>query len=60
MKRARTDRVTAAAVSRGLAASRLGDVRKGVKVMTERRVPPDVITRVFLAPQRRRATDWKR
>ena len=59
MKHARMDKKLEAAVNRGLAAALLTDIRAGVKVMTEEGVPPDVMVRVFLAPQQRRATDWK-
>jgi hypothetical protein len=60
MKFVRADKKLDAAVNRGLAAALLFDVPTGVKVMTDQGVPSDVMTRVFLAPQQRRATDWKR
>ncbi len=59
MKRMRSDKKTEAAVNRGLAAALLGDVPTGVKLMTELGVPADVVARVFLAPQLRRAGDWR-
>jgi len=60
MKFVRADKKLDAAVNRGLAAALLFDVPTGVKVMTDQGVPAEVMTRVFLAPQQRRATDWKR
>lgn len=59
IKHVRLDRKLEAAVNRGLAAALLTDVRTGVKVMSEEGVPAEVMARVFLAPQQRRATDWK-
>ncbi len=59
MKRLRNDKKTEAAVNKGLAASLLIDVPTGIKVMTELGVPAEVVSRVFLAPQLRRATDWR-
>lgn len=59
MKFVRTDKKLDAAVNKGLAAALLFDVPTGIKVMTDQGVPPDVMVRVFLAPQQRRATDWK-
>lgn len=60
MKQARVDKKLEAAVNRGLAAALLADIRAGVKVMVEEGVPADVMVRVFLAPQQRRASDWRR
>ena len=60
MKYVRVDKKLDAAVNRGLAAALLFDVPTGIKVMSEQGVPADVMTRVFLAPQQRRASDWKR
>jgi hypothetical protein len=60
MKYARTDRKLETAVNRGLAAAMLADVRAGIKVMSEEGVPAEVMARVILSPQQRRATDWKR
>jgi hypothetical protein len=59
MKYVRADKKLDAAVNRGLAAALLFDVSTGVKVMSDQGVPSDVMMRVFLAPQQRRATDWK-
>ncbi|MGE5465856.1 MAG: hypothetical protein ACM3Y9_00355 [Ignavibacteria bacterium] len=60
MQEARSDKKTAAAVNRGLAAALLANVKAGVKLMTEEGVPADVMARVVLAPLRRRASDWRR
>jgi hypothetical protein len=59
MKYVRADKKLDAAVNRGLAAALLFDVPTGVKVMSDQGVPSDVMMRVFLAPQQRRASDWK-
>ena len=59
MKFVRADKELNAAVNKGLAAALLVDVRTGIKVMSDLGVPPDVMVRVFLAPQQRRADDWK-
>jgi hypothetical protein len=59
MKNVRVDKKLDAAVNKGLAAALLFDVPTGIKVMTEQGVPSDIMTRVFLAPQQRRDTDWK-
>ena len=59
MKYVRADKKLDAAVNKGLAAALLFDVPTGVKVMSDQGVPSDVMTRVFLAPQQRRASDWK-
>jgi hypothetical protein len=59
VKNARLDKKLDAAVNRGLAAALLINVPAGVKVMIDEGVPPEVMNRVFLAPQRRRTTDWK-
>jgi len=59
MKYIRADKKLDAAVNRGLAAALLFDVPTGVKVMSDQGVPSDVMMRVFLAPQQRRASDWK-
>ena len=59
MRRMRVDKKIEIAVNRGLAAALLADIRAGVRVMSEEGVPADVMTRVLLAPQQRRATDWK-
>lgn len=55
----RLDKITAAAVNKGLATALMVNVKTGVKVMSEAGVPPSVVTRVVLNPQRRRASDWK-
>jgi hypothetical protein len=47
------------AINKALAAALLIDVRAGLKIMVDAAVPPAVVARVFLAPQQRRATDWK-
>lgn len=60
MNHVRRDTKTDTAVNRGLAVAMLVDLSAGVKLMTEAGVPPSVIARVCLAPQQRRATDWKR
>lgn len=60
MNDARLDTRTAAAVNKGLATALLVDVQTGVKEMSEAGVPPEVTVRIFLNPQQRRATDWKR
>ncbi|HZV54847.1 MAG TPA: hypothetical protein VFF82_07905 [Rhodocyclaceae bacterium] len=60
MKYTRLDRKLEIAVNRGLAAALLADVHAGVRLMNDERVPPDVVARVILDPQRRRASDWKR
>lgn len=60
MKYIRADKKLDAAVNRGLAAALLFDVPTGVRVMSDQGVPSDVMMRVFLAPQQRRDTDWKR
>jgi len=59
VKNARFDKKLDAAVNRGLAAALLINVPAGVKVMADEGVPPEVMARVFLTPQRRRTTDWK-
>jgi len=59
MKRDRVDSKLDVAINRGLAAALLVDVPAGVKVMIDHGVPPHVVTRVFLTPQQRRASDWK-
>ena len=59
MKYVRADKKLDAAVNKGLAAALLFDVPTGVKVMSDLGVPSDVMVRVFLAPERRRTTDWK-
>ena len=59
MKRVRVDTKLDSAINKGLAAAMLVNVGAGVKVMIDEGVPPEVVTRVFLAPQRRRASDWK-
>ena len=59
MKYVRADKKLDAAVNRGLAAALLFDVPTGVRVMSDQGVPSDVMMRVFLAPQQRRASDWK-
>jgi len=48
-----------AVVNQGLAAALLVDLDAGVKIMSTGGVPAEVILRVFLKPQQRRATDWK-
>lgn len=60
MKYARVDKKVEVAVNRGLAAAMLADVRAAIKVMTEEGVPAEVMARVILSPQSRRATDWRR
>jgi len=47
------------AINKGLAAAMLVNAAAGIKVMTDEGVPPEVITRLFLDPRSRRATDWK-
>ncbi len=59
MKRDRLDSKLDVAINRGLAAALLVDVQAGVKVMIDHGVPPQVVARVFLTPQQRRASDWK-
>jgi len=59
MKRVRVDTKLDSAINKGLAAAMLVNVGAGVKVMIDEGVPPEVVTRVFLDPQRRRASDWK-
>jgi hypothetical protein len=59
MKQDRIDSKLDVAVNRGLAAALLVDFPAGVKVMIDQGVPPHVVTRVFLTPQQRRASDWK-
>ena len=59
MKYVRADKKLDAAVNKGLAAALLIDVPTGVKVMSQHGVPSDVMMRVVLAAQQRRATDWK-
>jgi hypothetical protein len=59
MKNVHADKKLDAAVNKGLAAALLFDVPTGVKVMSDQGVPSDVMMRVFLAPQQRRASDWK-
>lgn len=59
MSNVRLDTITATAVNKGLATALLGDLRSGVKLMSDAGVPPAVVARVVLHPQRRRASDWK-
>jgi len=59
MHHIRQDKKLEAAVNRGLAAALLVDVAVGVRVMTDAGVPPEIMARLFLAPQLRRSTDWK-
>lgn len=59
MRYARLDKELDAAVNRGLAAALLIDVPTGIKTMRDEGVPLEVTARVFLAPQKRRTTDWK-
>lgn len=59
MKDLRADKRIEAAVNRGLAAALLVDTPAGVDVMSKAHVPVEVIARVILTPQNRRATDWK-
>jgi hypothetical protein len=47
------------AVNKGLAAALLDGLPVGVRIMGRAGVPRQVISRVFLAPMKRRATDWK-
>jgi len=59
MKHIRLDKKLDASVNKGLAAALLVDVPTGVKVMCDEGVPPEIVARIFLAPQLRRTTDWK-
>jgi hypothetical protein len=59
MRRIRHDKNLDAAVNRGLAAAQLIDIPTGVRIMAEAGVPPEIIARVVLAPQLRRASDWR-
>ncbi len=59
MKHIRQDKKLATAVERGLAAALLIDIPTGVRLMGKAGVPAAVMARVFLAPEQRRATDWK-
>jgi hypothetical protein len=59
MENHRLDKKMAAAVNRALAATLLGDVRAGVKVLAKEEVPPQIAARVILEPQYRRASDWR-
>ena len=58
MKDVRHDTKRDAAVNKGLAAALLIDVPAGIKIMSDGGVPSEVITRVIINPQQRRATDW--
>jgi hypothetical protein len=60
MKDDRFDIKLDAVVNKGLAAALLNDVSAGIKIMKDGGVPPEIVTRVFLEPQHRRASDWKR
>ena len=60
MEHERVDMKLDTAVNKGLAAALLVNLDAGVRIMSSGGVPPKVIARVFLAPQLRRATDWKR
>ncbi|MEO8411514.1 MAG: hypothetical protein ABI478_13180 [Propionivibrio sp.] len=60
MNHARHNAQLEAVVNRGLAAALLLDLESGIRIMSSGGVPRPVITRVFLEPQLRRATDWKR
>jgi hypothetical protein len=59
MKRDRLNNRLDVAVNKGLAAALLVDVNAGVKVMIDQGVPPQVVARVLLTPEQRRASDWK-
>jgi hypothetical protein len=59
MKDIRLDKRLDLAVNKGLAAALLDGIAEGVRIMGRAGVPRNVISRVFLAPTRRRATDWK-
>lgn len=59
MKHVRLDKKLDAAVNKGLAAALLINVPAGLKIMSDEGVPPEVMARVILAPQQRRATDWR-
>ena len=59
MIRVRVDTKLDNAINKGLAAAMLVNVSAGIKVMIDEGVPLEVVTRVLLDPQRRRATDWK-
>lgn len=60
MNDVRLDTRTAAAVNKGLATALMVDVQTGVKEMSKAGVPLEVAMRIFLNPQQRRASDWKR
>lgn len=59
MKNLRVDKKLDSAINKGLAAAMLANVPAGLKIMSDQGVPPEVISRVILSPQQRRATDWK-
>ena len=46
-------------INKGLAAALLSDASVGIRIMSDGGVPPQIISRVLLAQNQRRATDWK-
>jgi hypothetical protein len=54
----RVNRLTAAAVERGLAVALLSDLRAGAQLMKGADVPLGVALRVLLHPAQRRTGDW--
>ena len=46
-------------VNKGLAAAILLDLSTGFRIMSENKVPSEVIQRVLFSPQLRRDTDWR-
>ena len=59
MNNGRVDTRTAVAVNKGLATALLVNIQSGARLMNAAGVPPEVAVRVFLHPERRRASDWK-
>lgn len=61
MKHIRFDKDLEAAVNRALAAALLqADIDAGFKLMSEHKIPPDILSRVIQGPQFHRKTDWQR
>lgn len=46
-------------VNKGLAAAILLDFSTGFRIMSENKVPSEVIERVLFSPQLRRDSDWR-
>lgn len=60
MTELRSNKTAEIAVSKGIAAISSNGVLVGIKIMREEQIPLDVIYRVILIPDRRRATDLPR